>query len=303
MTNGWAGFQTASTNWEYSNSAIPSTTEPNLALYPFWDDMDVRTSGTVHYYNDSTNQRFVVQWTNVPHFSSGGPYTFQIQLKSNGEILYQYLSMTAPLDQATIGIENGSGTVALQVIYNASYVHNSLAILISRGLSWVEESLTSGTIIPGGNQPITVTFNSADLTAGTYRGNLAVVSNDGPRSPRNIPIRLSVSITGVPEQPASGLPREFALSQNYPNPFNPTTTISYALPTQATVRLRIINMLGQEVTTLVNGQQPGGFYNVAWTGNSDRGFAVSSGVYVYRLEAKTAEGKNINILKKMVLLK
>lgn len=303
VTNGWAGFQNASTNREYSNGAIPSTTEPNLALYPFWDDMDVRTSGTVHYYNDSTNRRFVVQWTNVPHFSTGGPYTFQIQIKSNGEILYQYLSVTAPLDQATIGIENGSGTVALQVIYNASYVHNSLAILISRGLSWVEESLTSGTIIPGGNQPVTVTFNSTDLTAGTYRGNLAIVSNDGPRSPRNIPIRLSVIITGVPEQPASGLPREFALDQNYPNPFNPTTTISYALPTQATVRLKIINMLGQEVTTLVNAPQPGGFYNVTWTGHSDRGFAVSSGVYAYRLEARTAEGRIINILKKMVLLK
>jgi flagellar hook assembly protein FlgD len=112
-----------------------------------------------------------------------------------------------------------------------------------------------------------------------------------------------VTLTGVTEQPSSGLPREFALDQNYPNPFNPTTTISYALPTQATVRLKIINMLGQEVTTLVDAPQPGGYYNVTWTGHSDKGFAVASGVYAYRLEAKTADGKNINILKKMVLLK
>ncbi len=86
-------------------------------------------------------------------------------------------------------------------------------------------------------------------------------------------------------------------------PFNPTTTISYALPTQATVRLKIFNLLGQEVTTLVDAPQPGGFYSVTWTGNSDAGFPVSSGVYVYRLEAKTADGKILNSLKKMLLLK
>jgi hypothetical protein len=211
--------------------------------------------------------------------------------------------MTDPLNSSTIGIENGSGTVAVQLIYNNTYVHNNLAILISRGLSWVEETPSSGTVSPGGTQPVTITFNSTGLTAGTYRGNIVVTSNDLPRSPRSIPIRLSVLTVDVKEQPRTGIPQEFALEQNYPNPFNPTTTISYGLPTQATVRLKIFTMLGQEVTTLVDAPQPGGYYSVTWTGNTDRGFAAASGVYTYRLEATTADGKLLNSLKKMLLLK
>ena len=301
VTNGWLGFQTLSTNREYSNSPIPSTAEPNLALYPFWDDQDLTAGGTVHYYYDAANQRFVVQWTNSPHYSTGGPYTYQVQIRSTGEILFQYLTMAAPLNSATIGIENGSGTVAVQVISSANYVHNNLALRIARGLSWVDETPTGGTILAGNNQPVTVTFNSAGLAAGTYRGNLVILSNDAPRNPRNVPIRLSVLATDV-KDPGSEA-REFALLQNYPNPFNPTTVISYALPAQASVRLRIFNLLGQEVTTLVDGPQPGGFYHITWNGNGVRGHAVSSGVYVYRLEAKTADGRILNSMKKLLLVK
>jgi hypothetical protein len=148
-----------------------------------------------------------------------------------------------------------------------------------------------------------VTFNSANLTAGTYRGTLVVTSNDLPRSPRNIPIRLSVLPTDVREQRGTGVPQEFALEQNYPNPFNPTTTISYALPSEATVRLKIFNMLGQEVTTLVDAHHPAGYFDVRWTGNSNRGITVSSGVYMYRLEATTPDGKLLNSFKRMLLLK
>ncbi|MGH2568733.1 MAG: T9SS type A sorting domain-containing protein [Bacteroidota bacterium] len=68
--------------------------------------------------------------------------------------------------------------------------------------------------------------------------------------------------------------------QNYPNPFNPTTTISYQLATPSHLTLKVFNMLGQEVATLVYGQQLAGFHQATW---STSGFA--SGVYVYRLTA------------------
>jgi hypothetical protein len=298
-TNGFINFGTSST--AYLNGAIPSTAIPNNGCYGLWDDLDLTSSGTVHYYYDTPGSQFIIQYTDVPFYSGGGTAKFQIILKSTGEILYQYNTFTGATNSCTVGIENLGGTVAVQLIYNANYLHNNLAILISKGLSWVEESPSSGTVAPGGSQPVTVTFNSTSLTAGTYRGNLVIVSNDVPRSPRNIPIRLSVGPTDVGESQAG--PREFALVQNYPNPFNPTTSISYVLPTQANVRLRIFNMLGQEITTLVDAPQPGGLYNVTWTGNSDAGFPAASGVYMYRLEAKTVDGKILNSLKKMLLLK
>ena len=301
VTNGWLGFQTLSLNVDYGNSAIPSVSEPNLALYPFWDDMDLTSSGVVHYYNDSTNQRFVVQWTSVPHYSSGGPYTYQVQISRTGDILFQYLTMASVLNSATIGIENGSGTVAVQVIYNANYVHDSLAVRISRGLSWLSESPVGGTISAGGNQPVSVTFDATALVAGTYRGNLTILSNDPPRSPRRIPISLTVTTTGVTEGGSS--PREFSLMQNYPNPFNPTTVISYAIPAPSVVRLRIFNLLGQEVATLVDGQQNAGAHNVTWNGNAGRGYPVSTGVYLYKLEARTGDGRSLSSIKKLVLMK
>lgn len=89
------------------------------------------------------------------------------------------------------------------------------------------------------------------------------------------------------------LPTEFKLEQNYPNPFNPSTVISYQLPEAGNVRLRIYNMLGEEVTTLVNHQQPAGTYKVDWNASG-----LTSGIYLYRLEAK-----NFVQTKKMILAK
>jgi hypothetical protein len=115
-------------------------------------------------------------------------------------------------------------------------------------------------------------------------------------------IHYSMSTVDVKE-PGQEIPATFVLQQNYPNPFNPSTTISYGLPMQATVQVRIFNMLGQEIATLVDGPQPGGSYSIGWNGKSNAGHAASSGVYVYQLEAKTADGKTITSVKKMLLLR
>jgi hypothetical protein len=89
--------------------------------------------------------------------------------------------------------------------------------------------------------------------------------------------------TGV-EVPEA-LPEAFGLEQNYPNPFNPTTTIRYALPEGADVRLVIYNLLGQQVKTLVNGAQGPGRYTVVWDGRDEAGRPAATGMYVYRLQA------------------
>jgi hypothetical protein len=94
------------------------------------------------------------------------------------------------------------------------------------------------------------------------------------------------------------VPRTYDLAQNYPNPFNPETNISYGLPEDATVVMKVYNVLGQEIRTLVNEQQPAGYYTVIWDGSNDNGEMVSTGVYIYRLTA----GQYI-ASKRMVLVK
>ena len=80
-------------------------------------------------------------------------------------------------------------------------------------------------------------------------------------------------------------PASFELAAAYPNPFNPSTTIGYALPQAADVRLDIYNVMGQRVRTLVAAHQPAGYYAVEWKATDDSGHTLSSGVYFYRLQA------------------
>ncbi len=91
--------------------------------------------------------------------------------------------------------------------------------------------------------------------------------------------------TGMEPGPGSTLPERFVLSQNYPNPFNPSTVIAYELPRRSTVTLTIYNILGQEVRTLVDREQPAGRHQVTWDGHNGSGGEVASGVYLYRLTA------------------
>ena len=94
------------------------------------------------------------------------------------------------------------------------------------------------------------------------------------------------------------LPQGFALEQNFPNPFNPTTTIQYELPENAFVNIRIYDLNGRLVNTLVNAQKSAGYKAIKWAGVDNKGKAVSAGLYLYTIEA----GEFIQT-KKMVLLK
>lgn len=80
------------------------------------------------------------------------------------------------------------------------------------------------------------------------------------------------------------VPVAFSLAQNYPNPFNPTTTIEYSLPKNGQVILKVYNLLGQNVCTLVDEVQKKGFHTVIWDGKNAHGVPVPSGIYFCRLE-------------------
>ena len=107
-----------------------------------------------------------------------------------------------------------------------------------------------------------------------------------------VPLSGNVKITGV-SQNNSNLPTSYGISQNYPNPFNPTTVINYQLPASSFVTLKVYDILGREVATLVNGRQNAGYYNATFNA-----VQLSSGIYFYRLQAGS-----FTETKKLVLLK
>jgi photosystem II stability/assembly factor-like uncharacterized protein len=93
-------------------------------------------------------------------------------------------------------------------------------------------------------------------------------------------------------------PKAYALERNYPNPFNPTTTIRYSVPVDSRVVIRVYNVLGQEVRTLVNEVRSAGRHEVVWDARDDAGKSVATGLYLYRLEAK-----GFSQVRKMMLIK
>ncbi|MBS3945057.1 MAG: T9SS type A sorting domain-containing protein, partial [Melioribacter sp.] len=89
------------------------------------------------------------------------------------------------------------------------------------------------------------------------------------------------------------IPAEFKLEQNYPNPFNPSTKIEYQLPKDGRVTIKVFNVLGQEVRTLLDEVKSAGYYTIEFKSNG-----LSSGIYFYSLFTE-----NYKMIKKMVLLK
>jgi hypothetical protein len=113
----------------------------------------------------------------------------------------------------------------------------------------------------------------------------------------------SLFITSVPGR--NVLPEQFMLYQNYPNPFNPSTSIQYAVGNRQFVQLKVYDILGNEVATLVNEEKAPGIYEVKFNSHSDGGQnlpagrqGLSSGVYFYKLQA----GDFVET-KKMILLR
>ena len=103
----------------------------------------------------------------------------------------------------------------------------------------------------------------------------------------------SGTVTGVVNNTLSLIPENYELSQNYPNPFNPATQINFSIPKQSVVTLKIYDVLGKEVATLINESKAAGFYTVDFNASS-----LSSGAYFYRLEAG-----NFTDIKRMMLIK
>jgi hypothetical protein len=94
------------------------------------------------------------------------------------------------------------------------------------------------------------------------------------------------------------IPDTYHLFQNYPNPFNPVTTFRYNLPEDALINITIYDMMGRQIKTLINDQQAAGFKSVQWHASNDAGQPISTGIYLYTIQAGSYRQT-----KKMVLLK
>jgi hypothetical protein len=181
----------------------------------------------------------------------------------------------------------------------------------------VSRQWTIGETTPGSaNAAITFQWNAGEVgslfstantvfvsrdSAGTWIPSAATISGTGPYTATTsgwtsfsnfIVTNDSAVVTGV-SSPTTTTPHTYALGQNYPNPFNPTTTISFDLPKQSDVTLKVYDLMGREVATLLNTTMQAGSHTALW--NASR---CASGVYFYKLAAGT-----YTAVKKLTLVK
>jgi hypothetical protein len=260
--------------WTYV-AAVPSS---NLSMYSYVSPtmFDSTKTGGVKY------SAFY-----IAGYSSDGSALYQSPIDSG-------YSTNNLVPSAVVGVTGSSSTKGVKLAWQRSTDprDNDLAQYL------VFRSTTSG-FTPNPASPYAAVNDAAYLdsvvtTGTTYYYRIGAVDKAGNAGPYSD--QFSLTVTSVEQ--LTGTPTSFALDQNYPNPFNPSTQIRFALPNQAKVHLAIYSVSGELVRTLVNGDMAAGFFEVPWNGMNDHGQSVSSGVYLFRVQAG-----NFVSAKKMLLVK
>ncbi|MFH1754895.1 MAG: T9SS type A sorting domain-containing protein, partial [Candidatus Latescibacterota bacterium] len=215
-----------------------------------------------------------------------------------------------------IGEAAGSGTPPSNglfagdtlVVYGGCPVINDFDVIAPLGTATIEMCYDPANEADDTN-PAIVAFDTLNINGFRAATVLSGFSFHNIRDdePRAVPdrawhlVRIIRWIAGIVDDPTPvkpGAQYTNSLAQNYPNPFNPSTTIKYSVKDNAHVSLKIYNVAGQLVRTLVNSDMTRGAYTETWNGRSNSGDPVSSGVYFYKMATK-----NFSMTKKMVLLR
>jgi len=190
-----------------------------------------------------------------------------------------------PVELTSFTADVSQGQVLLN--WSTATELNNLGFEIQRSVAG-NEFVTVGFVNGHGSTTEAKTYSYIDnnLSSGNYNYRLKQIDYDGSFSYSN---EVSVEVT---------TPLQFELGQNYPNPFNPSTNIKFSLAVDSKVSLKIFNILGQEVATLLNANIAAGINSINFDASK-----LNSGVYLYRLEATGIDGSNFIKIRKMILTK
>ena len=206
---------------------------------------------------------------------------FPSQIEENNEIEYQVL------------VRSFSNT-SLSVEYSAE-------VRLGNGIRIFDSNPKQIVLAPMANSVLNTKIH---IPEGSTLGNASVTGVLSTSKEPMYVFRRNFVVTSVKDEGCIQTPTSFELCQNYPNPFNPETTIKYQLSEPSEVAIRIFNITGQMVKTMLEEHQPAGYQSILWDGRDDMGNHVSSGVYFYQLCARTAKlGQVYADTKKMVLVR
>ena len=191
------------------------------------------------------------------------------------------------------GTSPATNTIELTVANTSSLSAEQVKVEVTDPPAWLkftEKTVNVAAIKSKEEQLASFTFSVAKTAVVNKEQTLtfAITEKNGQKWTKDITVKVAA-------------PTKYELFQNYPNPFNPVTNIEYQLPgagTRYNVSLKIFDMLGREVVTLVNEQQEPGYYQKALDAHR-----LASGIYFYRLDATDEQNNHHAFQKKMVLVK
>jgi len=278
----------------FTNLSKPSIVKPDFAIKRFTpfrtiaDRFSPESTDTTSYYNyELFEGPFPPYGWRIDNID--GFLTFEKSSKVNGVTLGGNCCIKMPFyDYANIGQQDTLYSVLFDSVSSFDTLTFDWAYAVY--LSTFSDSLTVNISVDGGN-----TFTNI-FKKGGY-GLATALSTTLPFEPYSSTqwktFKYALSQVIPPESPQNIVPKDFELGQNYPNPFNPSTTIGYKIPKDVYVSIKVYDVSGREVATLVNEDQKAGVYRTSFNAGK-----LSSGVYFYVLKAG-----DFRQAKKLVLLK
>ena len=238
---------------------------------------------------DGPNENFAIIKEEAYSFLFDMLYPFQIEP----------LTLLSPPDQEIIDITDVSGVYSF--MWSNPNENDSLSykLVFDGDLEFLQsQTINSSLAIIQISDVIEQMYDlNIDSLTGSWRievSNVESVANGD----QNGPFQLTFINENILNIFNSNFPKNFSLKQNYPNPFNPITSLRYDLPNDGLVNITIYDMMGRVVKTLVNSSQTAGYKSVQWNATNDKNESVSSGLYLYTIQAG-----EFSQTKKMVLLK
>ncbi|MCX6167709.1 MAG: T9SS type A sorting domain-containing protein [Ignavibacteriales bacterium] len=242
---------------------------------------------------------------NIKTLTAGATYYWQVKSRLTGNISVESpWSMVANFSTAA----GSSSVVPLVISPNYLQPINKTTAFLTWNIPVQSESHLKYDLQYSKNADFSSTVSKTNLNEtaiqitglesnATYYWRVLSKTDNGSISSYSTPGSFKTSgATAVEDQEV--IPTQFELSQNYPNPFNPSTRITYSLPQNSFVSIKVYDMLGREVRSLVNTEMLSGNHSVEWSGIDNAGSKVSSGTYIYRITAG-----NFVAIKKMILVK
>ena len=316
---------------DYAQSIAIQSDGNIVAAGNSWNGSDYGFALIRYNSNGSLDNTFGTNGIVITSVGDSSDYANSIAIQSDGKIItagYSYNDSDYDFALARYNsngsLDNTFGTngVVTTDVGAAEYYANSIAIqsdgkIIAAGNSFNGSNFDIALVRYNSNGSLDNTFGTNGVvttdvgTEGDYATSIAIQSDEkiivaggsiymARFSFLRIVRYLNNASTGVDEKDNGEIPTAFALEQNYPNPFNPTTAISYQLPVIGFVTLKVYDLLGREVATLVNETKAPGNYEVNFNASN-----LPSGVYFYQLKAVPfgRQAGEFNATNKMILLK